>query len=101
MINSEFQIHRDAVITASRCSKKTDIMEKEVFDMPVRTYTKKELSKLYAPELTEKAAGKRLCQWIKLCKPLWDELQKTGYNPLQRILNPMQVRLIFRYLGEP
>ena len=76
-------------------------MGKDVFDVPIRSYTQRELAKMYAPELTEKSAGKRLCQWIKMCKPLWEELQKTGYNPLQRILNPMQVRLIFSYLGEP
>ena len=71
------------------------------YDVPVRTYTKQELARMYAPELTDKAAGKRLCQWMKLCKPLWMELEKTGYQPLQRILNPRQVELIFRYLGEP
>ena len=71
------------------------------YDVPVRTYTKQELARMYAPELTDKAAGKRLCQWMKLCRPLWMELEKTGYQPLQRILNPRQVELIFRYLGEP
>lgn len=76
-------------------------MEEEIYDVPVKSYTKQELAKLYAPDLTSKSAGKRLCQWIKLCKPLCEELNKTGYNPLQRVLNPMQVRLIFKYLGEP
>lgn len=71
------------------------------YDVPVRTYTKQELARMYAPELTDKAAGKRLCQWMKLCKPLWMELEKTGYQPLQRILTPQQVSLVFRYLGEP
>lgn len=71
------------------------------YDVPVRAYTKQELARMYAPELTDKAAGKRLCQWMKLCRPLWMELEKTGYQPLQRILNPRQVELIFRYLGEP
>lgn len=74
---------------------------KEDFEVPIKSYTKKELARMYAPELTEKSAGKRLCQWIKICKPLWEELQRTGYKPLQRILNPIQVRLIFSYLGEP
>ncbi|MCR4602545.1 MAG: DUF4248 domain-containing protein [Prevotella sp.] len=76
-------------------------MKEETFDTPIRTYTKQELSQLYAPGLSEKAAGKRLCQWMKLCKPLWQELLQTGYNPMQRILTPMQVKLIFKYLGEP
>lgn len=74
---------------------------KERYDVPVKAYTKQELARMYAPELTQKSAGKRLCQWIKLCRPLCEELERTGYNPLQRILNPMQVELIFRYLGEP
>ena len=72
-----------------------------MFDVPIRAYTKQELAKMYAPELTEKSAGKRLCQWMKLCKPLWEELKATGYNPMQRVLNPMQVFLIFKHLGEP
>ena len=76
-------------------------MNKEEFDVPVRTYTKAELAKLYAPGLTKKAAGKRLSNWLKYCKPLWDELLRTGYSPLQRILKPLQVKLIFKYLGEP
>ena len=77
-------------------------MKDNIFEpVPVRTYSKQELAKLYAPELTKKSAGKRLCHWLKYCKPLWEELKKTGYNPLQRILNPLQVRLIFKYLGEP
>jgi hypothetical protein len=74
---------------------------KELYDIPIRAYTKQELAKMYAPGLTKKSAGKRLSQWIKLCRPLWEELIKTGYNPLQRILNPRQVELIFQYLGEP
>lgn len=76
-------------------------MMKDNYDVPVKAYTKQELARMYAPELTPKSAGKRLCQWIKLCRPLWEELIRTGYKPLQRILNPMQVELIFRYLGEP
>ena len=77
------------------------IDNKDVYDVPIRAYTKQELAKMYAPRLTKKSAGKRLSQWIKLCRPLWEELIKTGYNPLQRILNPRQVELIFQYLGEP
>lgn len=74
---------------------------KDNYDVPLRAYSKQELAEMYAPGLTKKSAGKRLSQWIKLCRPLWEELIKTGYNPLQRILNPRQVELIFQYLGEP
>ena len=68
---------------------------------PVRSYTKKELARLYAPGLTTKAAGNRLAYWLSYCKPLWEKLQEAGYRPLQRNLTPEQVRLIFEYLGEP
>lgn len=77
-------------------------MTNNIFEtVPVRAYSKQELAKLYAPELTKKSAGKRFAYWLKYCKPLWEELQKTEYNPLQRILTPLQVELIFKYLGEP
>ena len=76
-------------------------MVNSFYGLPIKAYSKKELARLYAPELTDKAAGKRLCQWIKHCRPLCDALERTGYKPLQRILNPAQVELVFRYLGEP
>lgn len=76
-------------------------MKESFYGLPIKAYSKHELARLYAPKLTDKAAGKRLCQWIKHCRPLCEALEKTGYKSLQRILTPVQVELIFRHLGEP
>ena len=59
-----------------------------------------ELALLYNPQLSPKAAWKKLKNWIDLCKPLSDELRQLGYTGRQRIFTPRQVSRIVYYLGE-
>ncbi len=59
-----------------------------------------ELALLYNPQLSPKAAWKKLKNWIDLCKPLSDELHELGYTGRQRIFTPRQVSRIVYYLGE-
>lgn len=39
--------------------------------------------------------------WIKRCEPLWNELQRLGYQERSQYFPPRQVSTIFEYLGEP
>lgn len=39
--------------------------------------------------------------WIKRCEPLWNELQRLGYQEHSQYFPPRQVFTIFEYLGEP
>ena len=39
--------------------------------------------------------------WIKRCEPLWNELQRLGYQEHSQYFPPRQVSTIFEYLGEP
>ena len=66
-------------------------------EMRIRPYSKSELARAYAPEITPQAALNRLAHWIKLNQALTEALQQTGYYPRQR----RQVALIFEHLGEP
>ena len=56
-------------------------------EMRIRPYSKSELARAYAPEITPQAALNRLAHWIKLNQALTEALQ--------------QVALIFEHLGEP
>ena len=86
--------------------------------MRIRPYSKSELARAYAPEITPQAALNRLAAWIKLNRPLREALDQTGYYiklnrplrealdqtgyyPRQRLFTARQVALIFEYLGEP
>ncbi len=70
-------------------------------DMRIRPYSKSELARAYAPEITPQAALNRLAHWIKLNQALTEALQQTGYYPRQRLFTARQVALIFEHLGEP
>ena len=63
--------------------------------------TKKELAMAYCPDIDYTAALKKLNQWIRNNTELSARLAATGYIPTQRRFTPQQVRLLFRYLGEP
>ena len=67
----------------------------------IRTYGWQELAILYAPDLTPESAGKRLSSWIRFNPKLTHELQELGWKKGQRVLTPLQVRIIIQYLGEP
>ena len=49
----------------------------------------------YNYDVSEKKA------WIKRCEPLWNELQRLGYQEHSQYFPPRQVSIIFEYLGEP
>ena len=61
----------------------------------IRTYGWQELAILYAPDLTPESAGKRLSSWIRF------NPKQSGWKKGQRVLTPLQVRIIIQYLGEP
>ena len=48
---------------------------------PQRMYSKTELGLLYFPDTTDGATARRhIMGWIKRCEPLWNELQRLGYQ---------------------
>ena len=69
--------------------------------MDIRSYTKQELALLYFPQSTPDVASAHLMRWIIRCKPLYEQLIKSGYSKHQREFNPLQVSYIFFHLGEP
>lgn len=66
-----------------------------------RTYGKGELAQLYAPEVGERAACKKLQTWIKRNTELHDALRRSGLTARCKVYTPYQVRLIVDALGEP
>ena len=65
-------------------------------------YSKTELGLLYFPDTTDGATARRhIMEWIKRCVPLWNELQRLGYQKSSQYFPPRQVSTIFEYLGEP
>ena len=69
---------------------------------PQRMYSKTELGLLYFPDTTDGAPARRhIMDWIKRCEPLWNELQRLGYQNRSQYFPPRQVSTIFEYLGEP
>lgn len=69
--------------------------------MQIQSYSKGELSQMYAPNLTPQSALNRLNEWLKKNTQLMEALTATGYYKTQRVFTTKQVRLIFEYLGEP
>lgn len=69
--------------------------------MRIQPYSKQELARAYAPNLSMSAALNRLAQWIKNNVELMEHLLQSGYKTRQKVFTSYQVRLIFEYLGEP
>ena len=65
------------------------------------TYDRHVLASLYHPDSTADGAMRRLRRDIARCPELRDRLQRLGYRRYGRTFTPAQVRLLFRYLGEP
>ena len=66
---------------------------------PQRMYSKTELGLLYFPDTTDGATARRhIMGWIKRCEPLWNELQRLGYQEHSQYFPPRQVFTIFEYL---
>lgn len=64
-------------------------------------YTKFQLAQLYFPDLNDRSARRRLNRWIHQANGLQQELESTGYSPLQHSFSQKQVEIIYKYLGEP
>ena len=69
-------------------------MEKHEFE--IRAYGKSELAMMYAPELTESGAWKKLKRWMKINPRLRHLLKSSGNT-----FTPKQIRRIVDELGEP
>lgn len=66
------------------------------------TYTRRSLALMYFPDMEGKQAVRRLTYWIKLCKPLYEELTANDQKfNRRRYLTLREVRLIMKHLGEP
>lgn len=67
----------------------------------IRSYSKSELAQLYAPDITTKAAVKKLNHWIALKPGLLESLWTIGMTLKAKYYTPIQVRIIVDALGEP
>lgn len=78
-------------------------MKEESLDekVPVRAYTKADLAMLYNPSVGITTALQLLRRWIYANKQLMAELEQVSYNKNRHSYMPLEVKLIFKYLGEP
>ncbi len=68
----------------------------------IRPYSKRELAMLYFPSTKNRnSAVKNLHNLMHRNPDLMKELAEARYQPRCRILTPLQIRIIVRYLGEP
>lgn len=67
----------------------------------IRTYSFGELAKLYFPHVANKSATKQLRKWLNFNRRLSKRLTDAGYQGVQRIITPAQVKIIIEELGEP
>ncbi|RHR54931.1 DUF4248 domain-containing protein [Parabacteroides sp. AF17-28] len=67
----------------------------------IKSFGWQELAILYAPGITPRAATQRLTMWVKNNQNLAESLKEKGWIKGQRLLTPVQVKLIVDYLGEP
>ena len=67
----------------------------------IKSYSKAELAMLYFPDSDPHVAVNHLMRWVYKCKPLMDDLNKTGYSKQAKYLLAQQVRTIVEHLGEP
>ena len=63
--------------------------------------TKREVAKMYFPQITADSAVRKLTCWINNCKPLARKLSKIGYRTGTHTLTDRQIGMIYDYLGEP
>lgn len=77
-------------------------MSTQTFTPCVRSYTKSELAHLYNPSQSQICALRTLKKWVETHPVLKEKLRETGINYADiRIFTPLQVELIFTYLGRP
>ena len=63
--------------------------------------TTEEEALLYGEGLTPESSTKRLSKWVQVNPSLTDELERCGWKKGKKILTPIQVQVIVRFLGEP
>jgi len=63
--------------------------------------SKSELAIRYNPNTTSHNAVRILRKWILHNLELMAELKKANYDYHNHLLTPLQIRIIFKYLGEP
>lgn len=63
--------------------------------------TKVELALKYNSKTSTDNAVRILRTWIQKNPELVSELRKTNYNSKNKLITPNQVRIIYKYLGEP
>ena len=69
---------------------------------PQRMYSKTELGLLYFPDTTDGATARRhIMDWIKRCEPLWNELQRLGYQNRSQYFLPRRAMADRRRWAEP
>ena len=64
-------------------------------------YGVKELALCYFPNSVPASASIQLKRWIRNNTNLSLELENAGYTSGQKLLTPLQVKIIVQYLGEP
>ncbi|OYU95840.1 MAG: hypothetical protein CFE21_10735 [Bacteroidetes bacterium B1(2017)] len=74
-------------------------MNEETFK--VRAYGFGELAQLYFPNITKKSASAQMRKWISNAKKLIKNLEKNGYKSGNRLLTPVQVKILVDEFGEP
>ncbi len=75
--------------------------EKSEYSTSIRTYTKVELAMMYNPDQCVDNALHTFSKWIRYNEKLSMELNEIGYNKFRRSFTPLEVRLLFKYLGVP
>ena len=102
------QVIYDGQVSHLQMPSKLFTLAENIFIQSIKTafmnqhsYTKQELALLYFPDATPEVASAHLRRWIILCKPLYEQLLKTGYSKWAKGFTPTQVSYIFAYLGEP
>ena len=66
----------------------------------IQAYSKSQLAGLYLPHI-QSASRRTLRSWIAKNTALQAALAQTGYSEKAILLTPAQVRLFFKFLGEP
>ena len=62
---------------------------------------KYDLARAYFPNVSPRTAARLFRREVQHCRPLWQALQASGYSHSQKRLSPLQVQLVFQFLGEP
>ena len=72
---------------------------KQTFE--IKTYGKRQLAKLYYPELSGKAAYRRLLGQIASCPKLKEKLKEIGRSQRSWFYSPSEVKCIVESMGPP